>query len=223
MGLAAVLIRTNLREHPLWRRKRWAWRRWRWRRLRVARWERVHGGALAAAGHLLRPALRELRIAASYPLAFDRPFGSHWRLDPLWSSRALRVAHVGAEKWRTQKLLDLADEPLVRRHLRVCWRNLAPAGNCGRCEKCIRTMLILEGAGRLDRFPVFPSPAGLAREIDRLPSLGTDLMPVYRAFLATGLSRPVRDATVRLLQRGGARRPARPAGAFRGTLERGDV
>jgi hypothetical protein len=224
MGARPVLIRTNLRLHPLWR----GWRPRRWRRARravreAAGWPRVHGGALAAAGHLLRRSLRELRIAASYPLEFDRPYGSHWRLDPLWSSAALRVVHAGAERWRTQKLLAIIDEPLVRRHLRVCWRNLAPTGNCGRCEKCVRTMLILEGAGRLDRFPVFPAPAGLADALDRLLPLDPDLLPVYRTFLDTGLSRAARAATLRLLERGGRRPSGGRRLRFRDGMRRADL
>jgi hypothetical protein len=235
LGVRPVLIRTNLREHPLWRRRAWTWRRWRWRRRRLARWERVHGGALAACGHLLRRSIGELRIAASYPRAFDRPFGSHWRIDPLWSSGALRVAHVGAERWRTRKLLDIIDEPLVQRHLRVCWRNLAPSGNCGRCEKCVRTMLILAGAGRLERYPVFPGAAALRGAIEALPAVGGDLVPVYRAFLTTALPADVREATARLVKRSAGRAegraadrvegPAagRPARRVAGALRRGDV
>ena len=188
LGIWAVVIRTNWRGHSAWR---------------GASWARVHGGGLAAMGHVLRQSLCELRISASYPQVFDQPWGSHWRIDPLWSSATLRVAHTGADKWRAEKLIDIMDEPAVRQHLRVCRENRSPTGNCGCCEKCLRTMLILHGAGRLEQFPVFPSRRRLADNIDGLPKLKPDLLPVYRGFLDTELSHEVGEAVAQLLRRSG--------------------
>jgi hypothetical protein len=185
-GLRAVLIRSNLRQHPAFA---------------CGDWEQVHGGALAALGHLLRDSVRSLLISASYPLAFDQPWGSHWKLDPLWSSTRTRIEHVGAELWRADKLRAIMDEPLVREHLRVCWENRSEAGNCGACEKCIRTMLILDGAQRLAQYTVFPGVGELAGSIAQLNRLKPDLRPVYASFLDTALSPPVRAAVERLLAR----------------------
>ena len=42
------------------------------------------------------------------------------------------------------------------RHLRVCWQNPDNAYNCGRCEKCFRTMLDLWVVGALDRCDTLP-------------------------------------------------------------------
>jgi hypothetical protein len=187
-GQHAILVRTNLRTHRLFRR---------------ANWEHAHGGALAAVGHLLSDHVNQLLISASYPRVFDRPWGSHWALDPWWSSSRLTVTHVGAEKWRAEKLVAIMNEPLVRQHLRVCWENRSPTGNCGQCEKCLRTMLVLDGHGCLGEFPVFPA-ASLAANLDQLPSLKPDLIRVYAGFLELALSASVRSALTGLLIRSGS-------------------
>lgn len=86
-----------------------------------------------------------LVIPSSYAYEDATPWGSHWDTDPLWSSPdKIRIIHDDASVNRRDKIIQLAAEPLVQRHLRVCWRNLAPTGNCSRCEKCLRTMTTLE-------------------------------------------------------------------------------
>jgi hypothetical protein len=186
LGIRAVVLRTNLREHPFFLK---------------SKWEEVHGGALAAAGHVLGGDVNRLLVSASYPRAFDRPWGSHWEMDPWWSSSHLEIVHVGAEKWRAEKLVVVMDEPLVRRHLRVCWENRAPNGNCGSCEKCIRTMLVLDGHGRLADFPVFPNAAQLGDNLRQLNRVGPDLFRVYSDYLELNLSSAVRSSLKALLGR----------------------
>lgn len=185
-GTRVVTVATNVREHPF---------------ASQAPWPMSHGGALAALGHVLTPHIGELRIAASYPRALpDARWGSHWRLDDYWSSGTLRVRHVGAEHWRADKLAAIADHPLVRRHLRVCWENTTGDLNCGRCEKCVRTQLVLARLGVLDAFTVFPARP-LHEAIDRLSRLpNPDLAEVY-AGVAADAAPPVRAAVGRLLQR----------------------
>jgi hypothetical protein len=197
LGINAEIIRTNLRTHGIFR---------------TTNWEHTHGGALAAIGHLLSEHVDQLLISASYPRVFDRPWGSHWTLDPFWSSSAFTVAHVGAEKWRAEKLIALMDDPLVRRHLRVCWENRAPGANCGQCEKCLRTMLVLDGHGRLDRFPVFPAASMLAANLEQLNPLKQDLIRVYAGFLEMDLSTKVRGALTALVDRSARHTNALPAG-----------
>lgn len=181
-----VVVRTNLREHSL---------------LRASHWEQVHGGALAAIGHLLAASIAELLVSASYPRELDHPWGSHWRLDPLWSTESVRITHVGAEQWRASKLLEMVDEPLVQQHLRVCLYQRERRPNCGRCEKCIRTMLILEAVGRLRDFCTLPGPGALPAAIDALSGLRPDLELVYRPFVDQPLAPAIRDAVARLLER----------------------
>lgn len=136
IGARPVVVRTNLREHPLL--------------LGRGTWEEVHGGALAAVGHLLSATIDRLVVSSSFSRRYHVPWGSHFRTDPLWSSRGMRVEHFGAHCNRTQKVAAIAGYPLVHEHLRVCWENRTPTGNCGACVKCTVTMTALAQAGRLD-------------------------------------------------------------------------
>jgi hypothetical protein len=185
-GARPVVVRTNLREHHVFAE---------------APWVRTHGGALAAIGHVLAGPVGQLIISSTYQYDHSYPWGSHWRTDPLWSSRLLRIIHQGASLWRHQKLWAIADEELVRRHLRVCWENRVPAGNCSRCDKCVITMLELEMRGRLRNFAVFEHPWSLAGRIDALPR--TAYQRTYDVLLQQGLSYLVKRAVKRLLRRTG--------------------
>lgn len=156
LGRRTVLVRTDLREHPL---------------MRGAPWERAHGGALAAVGHLLCSEVAEALIAASISTLHAGAWGSHWRTDALFSSGRMRVRQVGMDRRRWQKARAIAGEPLAQRHLRVCWRNRVDAANCSRCDKCLITRLMLADCGALDRFAGFDGTATLARDLDALPVL----------------------------------------------------
>ena len=98
----------------------------------------------------------------------DSPWGSHWKLDPLWSSSRLEVVYFGADHRRAEKVVAIAREPLARQYLRVCWEHRDARANCSKCEKCIRTRLVLASVGALDDFPVFDGMASLARDLDAL-------------------------------------------------------
>ncbi|HEX8291257.1 MAG TPA: hypothetical protein VF570_05865 [Pyrinomonadaceae bacterium] len=198
LGMRAVFVRTNLREHPAFGR---------------APWERAHGGALAAVGHLLGDSVGSLLISSSHPYTSHTPWGSHWRTDSLWSSDHLEVLHVGAELQRSDKLKAIAREPLVRRHLRVCWENLTPEGNCSRCEKCLRTRLLLADLGELKNMRVFEGEGTLARRLDSLAALRGRGRVFMRLLESGSLSPEVKAALRKLIERSGHanRRPRRLA------------
>lgn len=183
--LPSALVRTNVREHPT---------------AVVSAWPRAHGGALAALGHALGGVSRFV-IASSYPRVLPDPWGSHWRLDPHWSSERLQVCHVGDTHWRADKLREISEHPVVRRYLRVCWEHRREDLNCGRCEKCVRTQLVLAAQGQLDQFSVFPRDAPLADLVDDLDQIETQgLLWVYED-LARRLPEPLGAALRRLIER----------------------
>lgn len=186
-----IVIRTNLREHPL---------------MKFAHWDQAHGGALAAVGHLLTGALGRLIVASSYQRGLATPHGSHRRSDPLWSSSAIEVLHRGDERWRHDKLRAIGDERLVQQHLRVCWQNRARTGNCSRCEKCVRTMLTLAQCGKLADFEAFDREVPLVQRIDALEKVPGELARVFMHELGLGLDADVSRAIRDLLDRSIAKR-----------------
>lgn len=104
----------------------------------------VHNGAcLAGFGHAL--GVERILIAAGHAWLDCIGAGSHLLSDPLLSSAATTVEHHGFGPMRWEKLARIADEPGVLGLLRVCWQDRGY--NCGRCEKCRRTMLLLHLLG----------------------------------------------------------------------------
>lgn len=186
MGKTSVVIASNLRRHPVFR---------------VESWERTHGGALGAIGHLLSDHISLLQISASYLYGSSAFWGSRWDLDPLFASSQFAIEHFGAEYMRTQKLWMIAHEPIVRRHLRVCWVRHRGEGNCGRCEKCVRTMLVLEACGQLEHYPTLGRPDELIARIDGVPAIPWGAILAYDLLMRQDLRSDVRRAVERLLER----------------------
>jgi hypothetical protein len=128
-------------------------------------WLWAHGACLAAVAHLLAEDFGRVLISSTQSLEAPDPWGSHPESDPLWSSARMRIEHVGGQRTREQKVEAIAGMALARRHLRVCYENRNGAYNCGRCEKCVRTIVALEVVGVLDRFGTMPGPLRLLRLI----------------------------------------------------------
>jgi hypothetical protein len=115
-----------------------------------------NGAALVAAALALQGGLGLILVPSSYAYSQLKPWGTHPLLDPLWATERLRVVHDGCEARRVDKIEALIGEPLVLEQLRVCLENAAGPANCGRCPKCVRTMLALEILGVLPRASRFP-------------------------------------------------------------------
>lgn len=82
------------------------------------------------------------------------PRGSHILINHLFSCDSLTFIYDGAEKSRSEKIEFIADNKMVQKHLRVCYRTNTDY-NCCKCEKCIRTMASLEAVGKLDLVTAF--------------------------------------------------------------------
>jgi len=123
----------------------------------VLSWTFGHGGSLAAAAMCLRSGLAQMYIASSADAEHQALRGSHLTIDHLWSTEALSFAHDGSEASRINKIeWQIARSRLALKYLRVCYANEQGTYNCGRCEKCLRTMVGLYAAGVLDRAETFP-------------------------------------------------------------------
>ncbi|HET9796307.1 MAG TPA: hypothetical protein VFS34_17835 [Thermoanaerobaculia bacterium] len=115
------------------------------------------GALLAALAHLAAARVGSAAIAATFHASSLPRWGTHPLLDPLYSSSGVEIRHEGYHATRPEKIEAIADWDLARRHLLVCFEGPLADGelNCGRCEKCLRTMTALEALGVLDEFPAF--------------------------------------------------------------------
>ena len=115
-----------------------------------------HGLALGSVAHILSSQFSKIYLASSYSLDALFPWGSHPDTDPLLGSRAITIVHDGCEAKRTEKIATICEHDVVMDHLRICWENVEGSHNCGRCEKCMRTMISLYALGRLERCQTLP-------------------------------------------------------------------
>lgn len=187
-GKRAIQVRTNVREH-------------RW--FKKPSWVKTHGAGLAAIGHLLGPDYNRWLISSSNNRVYDVPNGSHWDTDPLWSSSNVRFVHVADDVWRNDKVAAISRNDVAQQHLTVCY-NYVKRGNqrnCSRCEKCVRTMLLLKQQGRLHEFKVFAIDRGLAALIDDVGWIADFRIPVYRRYIENEPDPAIRQALERLIAR----------------------
>ncbi len=142
LGKTLVPVRTNIRD---------VLRRLDWGPYAV-------GPAIAGVGLSLGRLLHTVFIASGRAFGELRPvaIGMHPGLDPLWSTETVEFVHYGADTKRADKIPVIASSPLVLRFLRVCWENRDGASNCGRCSKCLNTMVLLDLHGVLNQTGQFP-------------------------------------------------------------------
>lgn len=117
------------------------------------------GAVLAAAAHAFAARINLAWLASSYDIPHLHPCGSHPLLDPEYSSFDLQICHRDVGLSRMQKLKLVAGWDVAFQNFRVCLANVPDKLNCGRCEKCVRTMLELEALGLLDKTRAFEEDA----------------------------------------------------------------
>ncbi|MCU1531368.1 MAG: hypothetical protein JWO49_939 [Arthrobacter sp.] len=185
MGKHLIEVKTNLRtlsnKHVQWGRH-------------------YFGAALATVGLLLSDHIHTAIIPSSYYVDDLYPWGSHPELDPLWSNSKVRFEHHGTDRTRPQKVQAISEDDAAMDHLRVCWRNPDGAFNCGRCEKCLRTMVNLRIAGALERCRTLPSEFA----IEEIGASANGLSKIYArenldALLASDVQDQELEAALRAL------------------------
>lgn len=150
LGKRLVTCETNLRDVADMRRSRWG------KTFTGDFWgQRLHGAAIASVALMLRRTIGELIIPATHTYTQHTPWGTSPQLDPLWSDGYLKITHDGCEMDRVAKVRRLAGSDIAMATLRVCYRD-TPEINCGRCEKCLRTVMTLKLCGALARAKTFP-------------------------------------------------------------------
>jgi hypothetical protein len=113
------------------------------------------GSVLAAVAHTFDSRLGLVYIASSYDIPNLAPCGSHPLLDPEYSSFDLTIKHTDLALSRLDKLKIVADWDVAFQNFRVCLANVKDRLNCGKCEKCVRTMTELLSIGVLHKTSAF--------------------------------------------------------------------
>lgn len=99
-------------------------------------------------GHLVVP--------SAVPYGELTPIGTHPLLDPLWSTERVELEHDSNILSRDEKVGWLVENrPDMLELLHVCM-NQDAVDNCGRCDKCLWTMLFLHLHGGLAAASTFP-------------------------------------------------------------------
>lgn len=109
-------------------------------------WNDIHGAAVVASLNLFKDDYRQGIIASSHPYKYLRlPWGSNPISDVMLSSDNFKIINYGGEFTRIEKLQKLKDWDVFKENVIVCSVNFS--NNCGKCEKCIRTMLGFRALG----------------------------------------------------------------------------
>lgn len=149
-GLAPLAVAANVRLLPI---------RTNLRHLNdsVMFWmEWFYGAALASVANACAAKFHTVtQASASDDVSRTGPWGSTPFTDANYSSSAVRIVHDSLWVTRLEKIRLIAEWPAALQSLRVCTANRPERINCGKCEKCTRTMIALIAVGRLQDTQVF--------------------------------------------------------------------
>ena len=140
------------------------------------------GATFAAVAHTFSNRFESLSINSCHDIPNLIPYGSHPLLNPNYSSSDLKIRHEGIALSRFAKTKLLSDWDLALNHLRVCNRSkFYETGrlNCGKCEKCVRTMLALLALGVLEKTGAFPEHDVTQELLNRAVRLAPNTVPLY--------------------------------------------
>lgn len=120
-------------------------------------WDLAHGNALGAVANFLYGDFKKIYIPSTHSYGDSFPWGSHPLLDHMWSTSYLKIVHDGAEVNRFQKTILISKSDFALQKLNVCWIDKSKYINCGKCEKCLRTMIALSIQNKLESCSRFPN------------------------------------------------------------------
>jgi hypothetical protein len=152
----------------------------------LAQWGTYFVCAVIMVAHFLAPRFERVLIATDSDHEVQDLLGSARKVNELWSTERLEIVEDGGRHSRVERTARIATHPIVQRSLRVCWENLGAAYNCGRCRKCLMTMLTLEALGLRERVTTFPPEldldaiAGIEITYSPLLTLWEDVLDAVR-------------------------------------------
>ena len=150
-------------------------------------WEHYGGSVLGAVALVLRPLFHTVRVAPDYAWDDLRCESVHPMLHDCWQSEDSALRCDSAQWNRAEKCGRLAARPDLLRHLRACWEMSPDFLNCGRCEKCLRTLAGLAIHDADIPSGVFGAPADPA-SLGAL-EVGPKWVPFYQQLLAAAEER----------------------------------
>jgi hypothetical protein len=148
-------------------------------------WGIAHGGAITAIGLVLDKLIRYFLVPSSeYSLFAILPWGSSPMIDHWLSTETVHILHQGAALTRIEKTAAISNWQPAQQFLRVCVDDNKRVGvnNCCQCEKCLRTMTMLDICGTLKSFKTFRQPFGRWDIIRWVPhyNVGSICVPTLR-------------------------------------------
>ena len=166
--------------------------------LRQTRLERTgwgslwHGAGLASVGLALEGRYCRFVISSTHPYVDLFPLGSHPMTDPLLSTSRTDVLHEGSSYTRADKVEHVVRSTVALRNLHVCFR-MGSDYNCGACEKCLRTMAMLDVLGVLPSASSFSEGRVDPKRLARVLVKRATQEGYYRALRALAVSRGRHD------------------------------
>jgi len=141
------------------------------------------GAVLAAMAHTFSTRINLMFIASSYDIPNLHPCGSHPLLDPEYSSYGVRLRHRDYEMSRLEKIKIVSGWDAAFQNFRVCLANVPDRLNCGRCEKCVRTMTELTALGVLHKTRAFVEDEVTSEDIEQFDITIRVRPPFYRPLI----------------------------------------
>jgi hypothetical protein len=162
-------------------------------------WEDFCGLAVASTLLTFQSRRQTGLIGSSNP--YDRlwfPHGSTPVQEWMASTGRMQIRHDGSGFNRIEKVDRIGDVVTVTKNLRVCWSGMQHDRNCGRCEKCVRTILNFRAAGR-------PVPTCFPNDVDKrlLRSLRPSHLELteYDTIISEAIARGIRAPWLRVIKR----------------------
>jgi hypothetical protein len=167
-GTSLIPVYTNLR-HLCDERKLWL--------------DSFFGAVLAAMAHAFGSRINLMFIGSSYDIPNLHPCGSHPLLDPEYSSYGVRLRHRDYEMSRLEKIRIVSNWDAAFQNFRVCLANVPDRLNCGKCEKCVRTMTELTALGLLHKTRAFVEDEVSPEDIEQFDITIRVRPPFYRPMI----------------------------------------
>lgn len=115
------------------------------------------GPSLSAVGAALARGMHHAMVASAADYAYFGPSASHALVEGRVRIGSFYIKYDGLELNRLERIVQFVGrEPLSLKYMRVCTQNKSGAFNCGKCPKCLRTIVTLHLMGTLEQAETFP-------------------------------------------------------------------